>query len=59
MTCSFDHCLLSFHISVAIVGYRMGNIPMQVLNLGEKRYEESLFISGKSDLLRNVIDKFI
>ena len=32
---------------------------MQVLNLGEKRYEESLFRSGKSDLLRNVIDKFI
>jgi len=37
MTCSFDHFLLRFETSVAIVGHRMGNILMEILNLGEKR----------------------
>ena len=33
---------------------------MKVLNLGEKRYVESLFTNGKSShLLRDVIDKII
>jgi len=40
MTCNFDHFLLRFHMSVAIVGHLMGNMPMEVLNLGEKRYVE-------------------
>ena len=46
-------------MSVAIVGHRMGNMPMEMLNLGEKRYVESLFTNGKSHLLTNVIDKII
>ena len=35
----------------------MENMPVEILNLGKKRYVESLFSSGKSHLLRNVIDK--
>jgi len=38
MTWSFDHFLLRFYMSVAIVGHEMGNMPVKVLNLGEKRY---------------------
>jgi len=37
----------------------MRNMPVEVLNLGEKRYVESLFTNGKPHLLRNVIDKII
>jgi len=59
MTCRFDHFLLSFHISVTIVRHWIGNIPVEVLNLGQKRYVESLFTNGKTHLLRNVIDKII
>ena len=29
-------------MSVAIVGHQMGNMPVEVLNLGEKRHVESL-----------------
>jgi len=39
---SFDHFLLRFRMSVAIVGHQMGNMLVEVLNLGEKRYVESL-----------------
>jgi len=59
MTCRFDHFFLSLHISVAIVGDEMGNMPMEVLNLGEKRYVKSLFTNEKPHLLRNVINKII
>jgi len=59
MTCNFDHFLLSVHMSVAIVGHRMGNMPMEMLDLGEKKYVESLFTNGKTHLLTNVIDKII
>ena len=59
MTCIFDHFLLSFHMSVALVGHQMGNMPVEILNLGEKRYVESLFTNGKSHLVRNVVDKII
>jgi len=34
-------------------------MPVEVLNLEENRYMESLFTNGKSDLLRNVVDKII
>jgi len=37
MACSFDHFLLRFQTSVAIVGHEMGNILVEILNLGEKR----------------------
>ena len=37
----------------------MGNMPVEVLNLGEKRCVESLFTNGKTHLLRKVIDKII
>ena len=37
----------------------MGNMSVEILNLGKKRYVESLFLRGKSHLLRNVIDKVI
>jgi len=37
MACSFDHFLLRFQTSVAVVSHEMGNMPMQVLNLGEKK----------------------
>jgi len=56
---SFDHFLLRFRMSVAIVGHRMGNMPMEVLNLGGKRYVDSLFTNGNSHLLRNMVDKII
>ena len=46
-------------MSVAIVNHRMGNMPVEILNLSKKRYVESLFTNGKSDLLRKVIDKII
>ena len=46
-------------MSVAIVGHRMGNMHIEVLNLGGKRYVESSFTNGKSHLLRNVVDKII
>ena len=46
-------------MSVAIAGHRMGNMPMEMLDLGEKKYVESLFTDGKSHLLTNVIDKII
>ena len=59
MTCSFDHFLLSFRISVIVVGHKMGNMPVEVLNLGEKIYVASLLTNGKSYLLRNVIDQII
>ena len=59
MTWSFDHFLLSFHMSVAKFGHQMGNIPVEVLNLGQKIYVESLFINGKTHLLRNMIDKIM
>jgi len=58
MACSFDHFLLRFQMSVAVVGHQIGNMPMQVLNLGEKRCE-LLFTNGKSYLVRNVIDQII
>jgi len=32
------------------------NVPVKVLNLGEMRYLELLFMNGRSHLLRNVID---
>jgi len=38
MACSFDHFLLRFQTSVAMVGHRMGNILVEILNLREKRY---------------------
>jgi len=44
---------------VAVFGHGMGNILVEILNLGEKRCVESLFTNGKSYLLRNVIDKII
>ena len=59
MTCSFDHFLLSFRMSVIVVGHKMGNMPVEVLNLGEKIYVASLLTNGKSYLLRNVIDQII
>ena len=59
MTCSFDHFLLSFRMSVVVVGHKMGNMPVEVLNLGEKIYVASLLTNGKSYLLRNVIDQII
>jgi len=31
-------------------------MSVEILNLGKKRYVESLFLRGKSHLLRNVID---
>jgi len=37
----------------------MGNMPVEVLDLGEKRYVQSLFTNGKTHLLRNVSDKII
>ena len=46
-------------MSVALVGHQMGNMPVEILNLGEKRYVESLFTNGKSHLVRNVVDKII
>ena len=46
-------------MSVTIVGNQIGNMPVEVLNLGEKRYVGSLFTNGKSHLLRNVINKII
>ena len=46
-------------MSVAIVGHEMGNMHMEVLNLGEKRYVKSLFTNEKSHLLRNVINQII
>jgi len=42
-------------MSVAMVGHQMGNMPVEVLNLGQKRYVGSLFANEKSHLLRNVI----
>ena len=59
MPCSFDRSLLRFQTSVAIVGHSIGNMLMQVVNLGEKICVKSLFTNGKSYLLRNVIDKII
>jgi len=44
---------------VAIAGHWIGNMPVEVLNLGEKRCVELLFTNGKSHLLRNVIGKII
>jgi len=35
----------------------MGNMLVEILNLGEKKYVESLVTNGKTHLLRNVIDK--
>ena len=55
----FDHFLLSFRMSVVVVGHKMGNMPVEVLNLGEKIYVASLLTNGKSYLLRNVIDQII
>jgi len=55
MACSFDHFLLRFQTSVVIVGHEMGNMLVEILNLGEKRCVELLFTNGKSYLLRNVI----
>ena len=46
-------------MSVTMTSHIVGNMPMEVPNLGEKRYVESLFTNGKSHLLRNVIDKII
>ena len=46
-------------MSVAVVGHQMGNIPVEVLNLGQKIYVESLVINGKTHLLRNMIDKIM
>jgi len=46
-------------MSVTIVGHEMGNMPVEVLNLGEKRYVESSFTNGKAHLLRNVRDEII
>jgi len=37
----------------------MGNMPMEILDLGEKRCVELLFTNGKTHLFRNVIDKII
>ena len=37
----------------------MGNMPVEVPNLGKKRYVGSLFTNGKSHLLRNVVNKII
>ena len=37
----------------------MKNMPVEVLNLGEKSYVESLFTNGKSHLLRDMINKII
>ena len=59
MTCNFDHFLLGFHMSVVIIGHQMGNTPVEVLDLGEKRYVESSFTIAKTHLLRNVIDKIV
>jgi len=59
MTCCFDHFLLSFQMSVTVVGYRMGIMPVEVLNLGYNIYVASLFTNGKSHLLRNVIYQII
>jgi len=42
MACDFDHFLLSFHMSVTIVGNRLRNMPVEMLNLGDKGYVESL-----------------
>jgi len=36
-----------------------GNVPVEILNLGENKYVESSFINEKTHLLRNVIDKLI
>ena len=46
-------------MSVVVVGHKMGNMPVEVLNLGEKIYVASLLTNGKSYLLRNVIDQII
>ena len=46
-------------MSVIVVGHKMGNMPVEVLNLGEKIYVASLLTNGKSYLLRNVIDQII
>jgi len=46
-------------MSVTMVGHEMGNMPVEVLNLGEKRYVESLSANGKTHLLRNVTDEII
>jgi len=35
MACSFDHFLLRFQTSVAIVSHEKGNILVEILNLGE------------------------
>jgi len=37
----------------------MRNMPREVLNLGEKRYVESLFTNGKSHLRNDRIKKIL
>jgi len=37
----------------------MGNMPVEVLDLREKRYVESLFTNEKTHLLRNVSNNII
>jgi len=37
----------------------MGNMPMEILNLEERRYVESAIKNGKTHLLRNVIGQII
>jgi len=59
MTWSFDHFLLSFHVSGNVQPIKIENMPVEVLDLGEKYYVELLFTNGKSHLLRNVIDKIV
>jgi len=44
---------------VTIVSHRMRNMPREVLNLGEKRYVESLFTNGKSHLRNDRIKKSV
>jgi len=42
MACSFDHFLLRFQTSVGIVSHEMGNILVEILNLGEEIWNDYL-----------------
>jgi len=43
-------------MSVAIVSQLIGDMLVEVLDLGQKRYMELLSENGKSHLLRDMID---
>ena len=44
---------------VTMVEHCIGNMPMEILNLEERRYVESVIKNGKTHLLRNVIGQII